>query len=84
MMGPRSDPAMASPPIVRLAISPPDERQPSSRSCRHRASKEGPVDLPTIMALVVAMLILISGYFLFNDLPNVGRRKRDGRPPRRS
>jgi hypothetical protein len=42
------------------------------------------VDLPTIMALVVAMLILISGYFLFNDLPNVGRRKRDGRPPRRS
>lgn len=35
--------------------------------------------MPTIMALVVAMLILISGYLLFNDLPTFGRRKRDAR-----
>jgi hypothetical protein len=36
--------------------------------------------MPTIMALVVAMLILISGYLLFNDLPTFGRRKRENRP----
>jgi hypothetical protein len=38
------------------------------------------VDLPTIMALVVALLILISGWFLFNDLPTFGKRNREGRP----
>jgi hypothetical protein len=37
--------------------------------------------MPTIMALVVAMLILISGYLLFNDVPTFGRRKRGTRPP---
>jgi hypothetical protein len=36
--------------------------------------------MPTIMALVVAVLILISGYLLFNDPPTFGRRKRDVRP----
>ena len=42
------------------------------------------MDLATIMALVVALLILISGWFLFNDLPAFGRRKRDARPAPRT
>lgn len=41
------------------------------------------VDLTTLMAIVVAVLILLSGYFLFNDLPSFGRNERDRKPTRR-
>lgn len=41
------------------------------------------MDLTTLMAIVVAVLILLSGYFLFNDLPTIGGKERDRRPTRR-
>ena len=31
------------------------------------------MDLAMFLALIVAVLILLSGYFLFNDAPSVGR-----------
>ena len=42
--------------------------------------RENPVDLTMILALGVALLIVLSGYFLFNDVPTLGnsstRRRR--------
>ena len=43
--------------------------------------REGdPVDLTTFLILAVAALIVVSGYFLFNDVPTLGgsgnRRRR--------
>jgi hypothetical protein len=44
--------------------------------CRHRAEEE----FPSFLILGVAALIVISGYFLFNDVPILGssgnRRRR--------
>ena len=31
------------------------------------------MDLPSFLALIVAALIVLSGYFLFNDAPSLGR-----------
>jgi hypothetical protein len=45
--------------------------------------REDLVDLATLMAIVVAVLILLSGYFLFNDVPTFGRSPGKRRPDRR-
>jgi hypothetical protein len=34
------------------------------------------MDLTTLITLVVAGLIVASGYFLFNDMPRLGRASR--------
>lgn len=31
------------------------------------------MDLPSFLAVIVAVLIVLSGYFLFNDAPRLGR-----------
>ena len=31
------------------------------------------MDLPSFLAVIVAALIVLSGYFLFNDAPSLGR-----------
>jgi hypothetical protein len=31
------------------------------------------MDLPSFLAVIVAALIVLSGYFLFNDLPTLSR-----------
>ena len=33
------------------------------------------MDLPSFLALIVAALIMLSGYFLFNDVPSIGRTR---------
>jgi hypothetical protein len=53
------------------------------RPCRHRASREDFVDLATILAGAVALLILISGWILFNGVPKLERQTRERRPARR-
>jgi len=47
--------------------------------CRHRVREGDPVDLTTFLILAVAVLIVLSGYFLFNDVPTMrdsGTRRR--------
>jgi hypothetical protein len=41
------------------------------------------VDLATILAAIVAVLILLSGYLLFNEMPSFGKGSSERRPGRR-
>lgn len=46
-------------------------------------SREGQMDLPTFLAIAVALLVALSGYFLFNDAPVFGKRAGSRRSSRR-
>lgn len=46
--------------------------------------QEGPLDLATALAVIVAALIVFSGYFLFNGVPTLGNDSQPRRRPRRS
>ncbi len=41
------------------------------------------MDLATVLAAVVAVLVLCSGYFLFHDLPTLDKTPPSRRPTRR-
>jgi hypothetical protein len=42
------------------------------------------MDLTVFLAAAVALLIVLSGYFLFNDLPSLGKRAGPHHQSRRS
>lgn len=44
---------------------------------------EDEMDLTSVLAVAVAVVVALSGYFLFNDIPTLGRGSGARRSPRR-
>jgi hypothetical protein len=65
--------------------NPIDSGRRQSEAVSTPVDEEDPMDSTTLLTLAVALIVVCSGYYLFNGVPHLRARRHDRsqRPPRR-